>query len=227
MFALRKAAAVLMLFGSGAMSPAFAQVTWNQVKNFKAPAENSAYASELLGKTNADECFNGVGIDYPPVNPDGTCSIGQPKRNQSYVWGLAQAGVGDTSFTGDQIWFGTVANPICGGSATGLFPPQPNVTLSWVCEYGSSEGARRPSHPLPASLGDWRMPHAYSYNMALRQLTDRTPNDRSSRRFSACVPPVLWATCPSSPGRRSRTTSRSPRGTPRPAPTSAHAARPR
>lgn len=174
---LRAAIACVVPIACGTVTPADAQVTWNQVLNFKAPAEMPAYGSELLAKTGADECFNGVGIDYPPINADGTCSIGQPKRNQSYVWGLTQAGVGDSSFTGDSIWFGTVANPICGGSATGLFPPDPNVTLSFVCEYGESMLARREQHPLPASLGDWRMPHAYSYNMTTRQLTDRTPND--------------------------------------------------
>lgn len=176
-FTLRAALACALPIALNAASPAFAQLSWNQVLNFKAPPETPAYASELLGKTNADECFNGVGVDYPPINPDGTCSIGQPKRNQSYVWGLTQAGLGDPSFAGDPIWFGTVANPICGGSATGLFPPDPNLTISFVCEYGESMLARRPSHPLPPSLGDWRMPHAFSYNMTSRQLTDRTPND--------------------------------------------------
>ena len=176
-FARLVAVARLILVGFGAVSPAFAQVTWSEVRNFKAPPESPAYASERLAKQSADECFNGVGVDYPPINPDSTCNVGTPKKNLAYVWGLTQAGLGDVLFGGDEIWFGTVANPICGGSATGLFPLQPNLTVSWVCEYGESMLARRPVHPLPATLGDWRMPRAYSYNLALRRLTDRTPND--------------------------------------------------
>lgn len=159
-FTLRTAAA-MALVGAGVAPPVFAQVTWNQVFTFKAPVEAPVYSSELLAKTAADECFNGVGVDYPPLNPDGTCNVGTPKRNQSYIWGLTQAGLGDAQFGGDQVWFGTVANPICGGGATGLFPPDPNIALSFVCEYGESMLARRPTRPLPASLGDWRMPQAF------------------------------------------------------------------
>jgi hypothetical protein len=154
-----------------------AQVTWTDVLTFKAPAEAPGYAAERLAKHKADECFNGIGVDYPPINPDGTCSAGTPKKNLAYVWGLTQAGLGDASFIGDEIWFGTVANPICGGSASGLFVPEPEQKVSWVCEYGESMLARRPTRPLPPSSGDWRLPRAYSYNVRERRLTERTPSD--------------------------------------------------
>ena len=29
----------------------------------------------LLASAVPDECFNGVGVDYPPINSDGTCGM--------------------------------------------------------------------------------------------------------------------------------------------------------
>lgn len=157
-------------------SPALAQVTWSDVLTFRPPAEVAVYGKEQLAKGAADECFDGIGVDYPPMNPDGSCPSGRPKANQAYVWGLTQAGIGVAGFGGDEVWFGTIANPLCGGAA-GVFEPTPVLNISWVCEYGESMLARRPVAPLPAVAGDWRLPRAYSYNVAARRLTDRTPND--------------------------------------------------
>src|SRR5690348_2204082 len=61
--------------------------------------------NELLWQVAPDECFNGIGVDYPPINPDGTCSLGQPKANQSYIWSLTEAN--------GKLWFGTMANTAC------------------------------------------------------------------------------------------------------------------
>jgi len=47
------------------------------------------YDWTLIGKAQADECFAGVGVPYPPGPP---CASGQPKVNQAYVWGLTKAG---------------------------------------------------------------------------------------------------------------------------------------
>lgn len=50
----------------------------------------------------------------------------------------------------------------------------PQETRSWTCEFGESELAR--DNPvLPAAIGDWRPPKAYSYNLRTKQLPDRTP----------------------------------------------------
>lgn len=162
---------------------AHAQLTWADVLGFKAPAEAPVYADSLQSKAAADECFNGIGVDYPPINPDGSCDLGIPKHNLAYVWGLTQAGLGDSSFTGDGIWFGTIANPLCEGAA-GIFDPDPKQTVSWVCEYGESELARRPRRPLPPAAGDWRLPRAYSYDVRTGHLTDRTPIDPSFRTLA-------------------------------------------
>jgi hypothetical protein len=172
----RMAAACVLLPCLGAVPSAQAQVTWNDVLNFKAPPAFPVYTDTLLAKTQADECFNGIGVDYPPINPDHTCNVGTAKKNMAYVWGLTQPGLGDASFTGDEIWFGTVANPLCSGAA-GVFDPDPVLTVSWVCEYGQSELARRPVNPVPPIAGDWRLPRVYSYNVKLKKLTERTPLD--------------------------------------------------
>src|SRR5690348_15913969 len=47
--------------------------------------------NQLLWQVAPDECFKGVGVDYPPINPDGTCTTGQPKANQAYIWSLVEA----------------------------------------------------------------------------------------------------------------------------------------
>jgi len=179
----RQLAACVLLPCLGGISTASAQLTWPIVLRFTPPAETPVYAKERLAKAAADECFDGIGIDYPPINADGTCAIGVAKKNQAYVWGLAQAGLGDASFLGDEVWFGTIANPLCGGAA-GVFVPEPQLTPSWVCEYGESELARRAFHPLPAVAGDWRLPRAYSYSVKARRLTDRTPNDANFRTLT-------------------------------------------
>jgi len=157
--------------------PARAQITWNDIVAFRAPADNPTYAALQLAKGQPDECFAGVGVDYPPLSPGGTCSTGVPKKNLGYIWGLTEAGLGVPGFAGDDIWFGTFANPLCSGAAGGIIEPEPDLTVSWVCEFGQSMLARRPVAPLPPASGDWRLPRVYSYNLVQARLTDRTPAD--------------------------------------------------
>ncbi|MGD9868600.1 MAG: hypothetical protein AB7I59_22965 [Geminicoccaceae bacterium] len=124
------------------------------------------FSNALVAKAQPDECFDGIGVDYPTPNPDGSCPQGQPKVNQAYVWGLTQGG--------SELWFGTAPNVHClvvGGFLGGTTPQE---TRSWTCEFGQSEIAR--DNPLlPAAIGDWRPPKAYSYNLRTKQLTNRTP----------------------------------------------------
>lgn len=158
-----------------ALSPvAHATLSLFDVLFWQAPAEAPLYTEQRLAKAEADECFTEIGVDQPPIDPDGSCSLGTPKTNQSYVWGLTQAGVGQLSFPGDELWFGTAANPLCTvfGSVFGTDTWQ---TASWVCEYGESALARDEIDPVPPLLGDWRAPMAYSYDLGSGTLTDRTP----------------------------------------------------
>lgn len=165
-----------------AMAPASAQLSISDIVAFRPQAEQPVYARERLAKARADECFAGIGVDYPPINPDGSCTTGQPKVNQSYIWGLTQAGLGDTGFGGDQVWFGTIANPLCDGAA-GVLSPEPHLHTAWVCEYGQSMLARSGKLPLPDAAGDWRRPRIYSFNLTTRQLTDRTPPKDVATQF--------------------------------------------
>lgn len=123
---------------------------------------------QLLAKAAPDECFNGVGVDYPPMNPDGTCPEGVPKINQSRIWAMTEQS--------GKIWFGTLANSQCvvSGQVTGTPPPVDNSLF--VCEYGASEGAR--AHPsVPPTLGDWRAPQIYSYDLATGTLARQDVQD--------------------------------------------------
>jgi hypothetical protein len=78
---------------------------------------------------------------------------GLPKVNQAYVWGLAKSG--------DNVWFGTVANTLClvfNGFYGPLTPP-PMENTSWVCEM---------------AFKDVRPPRIFMYNTKTSELKDMT-----------------------------------------------------
>jgi hypothetical protein len=85
----------------------------------------------LLAQAPPDECFIALGMNvrgnFPP------CQEGQiPKVNQAYAWSMVQ--------TGNLIWFGTTANPLCTDLAKEAFEGKepPYQTPDWVCEFGES-----------------------------------------------------------------------------------------
>lgn len=118
--------------------------------------------NQLLWQVAPDECFNGIGVDYPPINADGTCSQGQPKANQSYIWSLAE--------TNGRLWFGTMANTAC--VLNGTRSVTPIMDDSYVCEYGESQYAR--TYPSLTDIqGDWRPPRIYSWDLATGTPTER------------------------------------------------------
>ena len=116
----------------------------------------SPYTFTRIAKAQPDECFNGVGVVYPPGPP---CAAGKPKVNQSYVWGLTQVGT--------KIWFGTGANVHCLVSGATLAYVQPMATDNWVCEFGSSQVVKNDA-AIPAYIGDMRAPQVWTYDTASR-----------------------------------------------------------
>ncbi|MEV4725124.1 hypothetical protein [Micromonospora humida] len=132
-----------------------------------ASADTRPESIRLLAKAAADECFAGIGIDYPPGPP---CAEGQPKVNQSYVWGLAQVG--------RRLWFGTGANVLC-LKPEGYQVREPILNDDYVCEFNQSQPAR--ANPAwPANLGDHRTPEVYTYDLATERLTERTADITSA-----------------------------------------------
>ena len=122
-------------------------------------------SNQLLAQAAPDECFDGLGVDYPPISPDGTCTQGEPKFNQSYIWGLTEQG--------GKLWFGTMSNAAC--ILDGMAGGEPMANGLFACEFGTGEFARE--HPaIPPSLGDWRMPKIYSWDLATGQLVNRLSN---------------------------------------------------
>ena len=122
-------------------------------------------SNQLLAQAAPDECFDGLGVDYPPISPDGTCTQGEPKFNQSYIWGLTEQG--------GKLWFGTMSNAAC--ILDGMAGGEPMANGLFACEFGTGEFARE--HPaIPPSLGDWRMPVIYSWDLDTGQLVNRLPN---------------------------------------------------
>lgn len=122
------------------------------------------FRETLLAKAQPDECFAGIGLPYPAL-ADGSCPTGSQKKvNQAYVWGLARAG--------NTFWFGTAPNVHCLVIGGYLGVTTPIQTSSYVCEFGKSQYAT--TYGLPATIGDWRPPHIYTYDLAAKQLTDRS-----------------------------------------------------
>lgn len=123
----------------------------------------------LLEKAEPDECFNGIGVNYPAGPP---CNTGKPKVNQAYIWGMAKSG--------DAIWMGTMANTHCLVVGNYLAFEEPFATPSYVCEFGQSSIVRNGFPPIPANsvppmIGDYRPPHIYVYNTATQALTEKVP----------------------------------------------------
>jgi len=119
-------------------------------------------SNELLGEAAPDECFNGVGVDYPPINPDGTCDVGEPKTNESYIWGMTEES--------GKLYLGSMANAACMVSGQTQLDESIMAERDLICEYGDSQYARE--HPaIPDAIGDWRPPSIYQYDLATDQLT--------------------------------------------------------
>jgi len=125
-------------------------------------------SNELIGEAKADECFIDIGVDYPPINPDGTCPEGTPKTNESYIWGLTEES--------NKLYFGTIANAACIISGQPQLAEGGDPAPGFVCEFGESQPARE--HPaIPDAVGDWRVPSIYQYDLATDELRAVTPSD--------------------------------------------------
>ena len=135
--------------------------------DIKMPVDDSRYLWRVLAKAKPDECYYGIDdernrlsfkIIYPGDLGDSDTEYcitfgGKPKVNQAYVWGLTK--------TGDDLWFGTIANTHClvldSFFPPGTFPSHEND--SWVCEM---------------SFKDARPPRIFVYNTKGGTLTDKT-----------------------------------------------------
>ena len=133
------------------------------------------YDHTQLAKAPKDECFNGVGATITfPVN--GVCATGTPKVNDAYVWGLTKQG--------KYLFFGTLANVMCGVESGYLEVTDPQVTSEWVCEFGQSKSGAQ-----GLGTGDHRWPNLFRYDLVAKQLvslnpTPNTPADILRKRTS-------------------------------------------
>ncbi|WP_444909560.1 hypothetical protein [Microbulbifer sp. TRSA005] len=136
----------------------------------------SAYSDEMckrvkphfdkLFKAPVDECFNGVGQPYPEL-VDGICSAGEPKRNGTRIWGMAES----PQF----LYWGTGSNFLCTAQAspTAVLTPLLAPTQGWVCEF--ADGILAQENPNLKNLGDWRAPSAYRMDTCTLEVTEVTP----------------------------------------------------
>lgn len=143
-------------FWTSAFDTAFCRSHWE---------ESPTLVRTLLAKAEPDEAYNGIGN---PFIEDPNSAGGIPKVNQAYVWGLTKSG--------DNVWFGTLANTVCstigtlmriGGELHAFETP------SVVCEYGNCAY----DATVPEGNGDWRTPKIFRYDTQAGTLMDMTPDD--------------------------------------------------
>lgn len=141
------------------------------------PGAIQGVGTGVVGQAAPDECWQPPADPADPadyghyasqtpalVNGNYTCPGGyQPKVDQAYVWGMTRT---NSASTGDNIWFGTVANTLCLVVGPFLGVTTPMATNTWTCEFASSPYANAGSplgFAVPAALGDWRPPELYRY----------------------------------------------------------------
>jgi hypothetical protein len=161
MSALAGIATALVLGVAATVTPVSAGVT------------NPEYSSELIGKAQPDECFNGIGQPYPAGPP---CATGQPKVNQAYVWGMTKVD--------DDIWYGTGANTMCLTSGSSLGATTPVVNDDYTCEYGESQAAKTHENLVPA-LGDIRAPQVWLYDGDAKTLVNKSAEISAGSKLDA------------------------------------------
>lgn len=156
------------------------------------PATPNTYVSNLnsaagfvRAKASADECWTGLNLnkiwDFLNLsNPTMPCDSNQiPKVNQGYIWGQV--------LVGNQIYFGTFANPECLGVVLTNSNPTPVYHPgAWSCEYADSPYSITKGGPLPATLGDDRPPRMYVYDIIRQTIRDITPKLGGTPPASIC-----------------------------------------
>jgi hypothetical protein len=115
------------------------------------------FHKNLLAKAKPDECFNGVGQQYGAPDANGACELGEPKVNDSYVWGL--------TMTDGKVFFGTLSNTLCGVERGYLEMVEPQLYDEYVCEFGSSVRG-----------SDSRPPNMFMYDTATDALVSLNPD---------------------------------------------------
>jgi hypothetical protein len=141
----------------------------------------------VRAKASPDECWTGLNQNtlwnfLNLSNPTAPCNSNQiPKVNQGYIWGQV--------LVGDQIYFGTFANPECLAAAPGNSNPKPVFHAgSWTCEYADSPLSITKGGPLPPSLGDDRPPRMYVYDIPSQTIRDITPKLGGAPPAAICGP---------------------------------------
>lgn len=132
------------------------------------PLTPPTFEHQLLAKATPDECFNGIGMPYPPGPP---CEQGQAKVNQAYVWSLAQAN--------NRLWFGTGANVNCIVTGSTLSLPTPRLNDDYVCEFAQSQIVKQ-NPTMPTNVGDHRQPRVYVYDLSSGSQTEKTDDIKNA-----------------------------------------------
>lgn len=112
---------------------------------------------QVLAKAEPDQCY--FGLDTPSTaasSGDVPCTDGIEKKNQAYVWGLAQSN--------DHLYFGTIANTHCLVMEGYLDADIAHENPYWACAFD------RPANAPYYS--DWRPPQLFRYDLGTHALEE-------------------------------------------------------
>lgn len=143
-----------------------------------------SYKSEIIAKAQPDECFYDLydaeiegsgenvyvkaGIDCEDCILDG----GEPKTNQSYVWGMTRKdnhlwwGTGpNVNRLVSGVYFGAENGSISRSNSRGITFSATEYADSKFAREGVYDGETERGPAVDASIGDWRPPDAFRYNL--------------------------------------------------------------
>lgn len=138
----------------------------------------------VRAKASPDECWTGLGENtrYDFIDQQNAltpCNTNQiPKVDQGYIWGQV--------LVGNQIFFGSFANPQCLGSGAGAADTPVAIPNAWACEYADSPYSTTNGGLAPPSLGDDRPPRMYIYDIPSQTIRDITPKLGGSPPSTVC-----------------------------------------
>ena len=101
---------ILCLFISGSAWAADLEKFWTETYSDEISMPTTMVpilTADVLAKAQPDECYIGLGENnlYPFDFGSESCTLGKPKVNESYVFGMTRAGT--------KLWFGSAPNMGC------------------------------------------------------------------------------------------------------------------
>lgn len=103
---------------------------WQRLQSAWVPEPQSSLDRRVVTRAEPDECFTTIGgqASKPPCT-----GAAVPRTNQAYIFSAARSG--------DYVYFGTVANPVCLAPGAYFGEVEPFQSDNLVCEMAEGSSA--------------------------------------------------------------------------------------